>query len=265
MRNESGKVKPLPWGEQIIADAPGRVVCADYVYMQATSKSGETYLLVLKDSFSHICRLVPTKTPDSLTFVRALLQWVAQYGVPEVLITDGGSHFRCSITAHLRKALGYKHHITLAYTPWSNSQIERHNRELLKMFRCMCSERKWDTSRWTDLTTMVEYTLNVTEVPTLKVSPIEIHTGIVPINAMRFMTVHGARLKSVDKAVPEIALVKKHLKKLRRVFKEMHDFVRRKKQLNRAATGRRREKPRSPMAQIAPSNTSTGKSAAFVG
>ena len=176
------------------AEKPGQILCADYLYMQAGSKTGDKYLLVLKDSFSHVCRLVPSTTPDALTFVRAFQQWCAQYGVPEAIITDGGSHFKCGVTNLMRKAIGYKHHITLAYSPWSNSQIERHNREILKIYRCMLSELKWDTGRWPDLTPMVEYALNTTKVLTLGVSPIECHTGIKPREALRFMTVHGARL-----------------------------------------------------------------------
>ena len=107
IRNESGKVRPLPWGEQMIAEKPGQILCADYLYLQAGSKTGDKYLLVLKDSFSHVCRLVPSVTPDALTFVRAFQQWCAQYGVPEAIITDGGSHFRCGITALMKKAMGY--------------------------------------------------------------------------------------------------------------------------------------------------------------
>ena len=38
-RNESGKVRPLPWGRQMVADRPGQILCADYLYMQAGSKT----------------------------------------------------------------------------------------------------------------------------------------------------------------------------------------------------------------------------------
>ena len=250
IRNESGKLRPLPWGEQIVAERPAQVLCADYLYMQATSKSGDKYLLVMKDSFSCLCRLVPTDTPDALTFVRALQQWCAQYGVPEVLITDGGSHFKNGLTSLMRKALQFRHHITLAYTPWSNSQAERHNREILKIFRCLCSERKWNTNRWTDLTPLVEYALNTSTIPTLGVSPIECHTGIRPRDSVQFLTVHGARLSTVVKDVPKKTLVTKHLAKIRRILDEMHDYAKRKKRSNREKNWRSQKNAAEPNIHI---------------
>ena len=189
---------------------------------------------------------MPTDTPDALTFVRALQQWCAQYGVPEVLITDGGSHFKNGLTSLMRKALQFRHHITLAYTPWSNSQAERHNREILKIFRCLCSERKWNTNRWTDLTPLVEYALNTSTIPTLGVSPIECHTGIRPRDSVQFLTVHGARLSTVVKDVPKKALVTKHLAKIRRTLDEMHDYAKRKKRSNRDKIGALRKTLQSP-------------------
>ena len=110
----------------------------------------------------------------------------------------------------------------------------------------MLSELKWDTARWPDLTPLVEYALNTTKVLTLGVSPIECHSGIKPRETLRFMAVHGARLKSVDKRAPKVDLVKKHLEKIRRVFKEMHDYVKRKKVLSRERNWRSQKRTAEP-------------------
>ena len=92
----------------------------------------------------------------------------------------------------------------------------------------------------------VEYALNTTATPTLGVSPIECHTGIQPRNALRLMTVHGARLKSVDKRTPKVEMVAKHLEKIRRVFKEMHEYVKRKKVSSRQRNWRSQKRTADP-------------------
>ena len=181
VKNASRKLRPRPWGEQMVAERPGQIVVADYLYLQAESTSGDKYLLVLKDSMSHLCRLIPTSSADPMTFVKALLAWSAMSGLMEAIVTDGGTHFKCSITALLKRALGYSHHVTTSYCPWANGQIERHNAEILKILRCLCDERGWSTNRWPDILPEAEYILNTTEVKSLgNRSPIECHTGIRP-------------------------------------------------------------------------------------
>ena len=60
------------------------------------------------------------------------------------------------------------------------------------------------------------------------------------------MTVHGARLKSVDKRTPKIEMVTKHLEKIRRVFKEMHEYVKRKKVSSRQRNWRSQKRTADP-------------------
>ena len=72
------------------------------------------YLLVLKDDFSGFVRLIPA---DAETFVAAMTDWIADFGPPEVLVTDQGSHFKNHVSERLRQRYGYRHHFTLAYCP----------------------------------------------------------------------------------------------------------------------------------------------------
>ena len=100
------------------------------------------------------------------------------------------------------------------------------------------------------MTPLVEYALNTSTVPTLGVSPIECHTGIRPRDSVQFLTVHGARMKTVVKDVPKKALVTKHLVKLRRILDEMHDYAKRKKQSNKEKNWRSQKKAAEPNIHI---------------
>ena len=251
VKNASGKLRTLPWAEQMVAERPSQIVCADYLYMQAGSVTGERYILVLKDSFSQLCRLVSAVSADSLTFVRAILAWSAQFGIPEAIITDGASHFKSSLTAILKRTLKFEAHVTLAYCPWANSQVERHNREILKIFRCLCNERGWPTGRWPDLLSSVELALNSTEVPTLcGKSPIECHTGTKPRSTVEFLAIHGQNIRSADVKITKLERVRVHMEKLRRALAAMHDRVRRKKQSNRKRNWASQKASREPAIHV---------------
>jgi transposase InsO family protein len=89
-----------------------------------------TYLLVLKDGFSHFCELIPCASANHSVVVDALLQWFSRFGTVQIWISDQGSHFKNAIMAALNEKLQTKHHFTLANCPWSNGTIERLNRDI---------------------------------------------------------------------------------------------------------------------------------------
>jgi transposase InsO family protein len=173
------KVTPLPWGHQVAADQPGQVLHFDYLYMESGDEEGAAkYLLVLKDGFSHCVMLFPSKTPDSDTAAEAIQQWISVYGPPEQFVSDSGPHFKCAIMDELCRMYSVQHQFTCPHAHWSNGQVERTNKTILKLVRTLISENKMQLSEWAQLIPTLSMVINHTPSKVLgNLAPITVMTG----------------------------------------------------------------------------------------
>ena len=67
-----------------------------------------------------------------------------------MVISDGGSYFKNIIMEELAAILGFDHHITLAYCPWTNGSVEIVGKNLLWTYRTLLSELKYSADEWTE-------------------------------------------------------------------------------------------------------------------
>ncbi|OWZ10597.1 hypothetical protein PHMEG_00016534 [Phytophthora megakarya] len=61
--------------------------------------------------------------------------WCARYGIPEVLVSDQGAHFRNEVMKHLGAHLKVEQVFSPVYTPWLNGTVERLNKDFLQVSR----------------------------------------------------------------------------------------------------------------------------------
>ncbi|KAF0702438.1 hypothetical protein AaE_015927 [Aphanomyces astaci] len=156
----------------------------DFLFMGEAWR-GPKYVLVLKDDLTHYCRLIACDSPTSQVAVEAIMEWSALFGVPEVWISDGGSHFKNSVMKELATRLRAQHNIVLAYCPWRNGTVERVNRDILGLMRIMLRETKLKETEWDYLLPVVQANINQTPVATLDhTSPMECFTGLEPTTAL---------------------------------------------------------------------------------
>ncbi|KAM1217148.1 hypothetical protein FF1_013507 [Malus domestica] len=98
------------------------------------SSHGFLYILLAVDYVSKWVEAKATRTNDSRVvadFIRTNL--FARFGMPRVIISDGGSHFcNRTIEALLRK-YNAKHMVSTPYHPQTNGQAEVSNREIKKI------------------------------------------------------------------------------------------------------------------------------------
>ena len=118
-----GSSVPRPLGTSLVAEAPGEIYMMDYIDMGETSE-GCRYVLIGADKFSRMAEFTPTAGPTAIPATRATLRWGARYGLPEWIITDGGSHFKNKAMQLMAEQMGFDHHVTLAYCPWANGSVE---------------------------------------------------------------------------------------------------------------------------------------------
>jgi transposase InsO family protein len=67
---------------------------------------------------------------------------ITRFGVPHVIVTDHGSHFKNQMMSELHAKLGFLHENSSPYYPQANGQVEAINKVLKTMIQRMVWENK---------------------------------------------------------------------------------------------------------------------------
>ncbi|XP_074276925.1 uncharacterized protein LOC141600582 [Silene latifolia] len=111
------------------------------------SSNGYEYILVAVDYVSKWVEAIPTKTCDAKS-VTKLMETIIfpRFGVPRIVISDRGNHFRERTLDALLKKHGVQHRRSLAYHPQANGQAEISNREIKMILEKTVSRSRKDWS-----------------------------------------------------------------------------------------------------------------------
>ncbi|KAJ0886463.1 putative nucleotidyltransferase, Ribonuclease H [Helianthus annuus] len=97
---------------------------------------GNLYILVAVDYVSKWVEAIATKTNDHTVvcnFVQTNI--ISRFGVPRVIISDGGSHFKNFNFGKLLKRYGVDHRIATPYHPQTSGQVEVSNRQIKEILQ----------------------------------------------------------------------------------------------------------------------------------
>jgi transposase InsO family protein len=111
------------------------------------SSYNNKYILVAVDYVSKWVEAIATPTADSAV-VRKLFQKIIfpRFGVPRVVISDGGSHFINRQFDNLLHKYGVKHKVATPYHPQTNGQVEISNREIKNILQKVVNATRKDWS-----------------------------------------------------------------------------------------------------------------------
>ena len=105
---------------------------------------GHKYLLTVMDRFTRWPEVVPLKDIDARSVAQAYVQnWVARFGVPDVLTSDRGPQFISELWSTMSVLLGTQLNQTTAYHPQSNGFIERLHRTLKAALKARITGPDW--------------------------------------------------------------------------------------------------------------------------
>ena len=193
---------PTAMGHALHATKPNELLHFDYLYM-GDAKSGESYVLILKDDHSSFVLLHPYDTATAENAAESLLSWFSMFGVVPTWVSDQGSHFKNELIANLNRTLRAHHHFTTAYTPQSNGTVEHVCQEILRACRALLSEFRLQTNMWSTVLPLVQSILNHSFRPSLgNVAPITAFTALLPDNPLRTIIIpqveHAKDLSFID-------------------------------------------------------------------
>ena len=143
----------------MIAESAGEILMADY-FLIWPSENGNKYVLLLADKLAKQVELTVTQEARAVPAAQSIVRWGSRYGLPEWLISDGGTHFANKALDSLTTMLGVQHHITLAHCPWANGSVEVTGRELIRTMKALLSELQLSLEKWEVTVPLIQYALN---------------------------------------------------------------------------------------------------------
>ncbi|CAA7036478.1 unnamed protein product [Microthlaspi erraticum] len=95
------------------------------------SSNGHNYILVAVDYVSKWIEAIPCPTCDAKVVVKLFRTIIfPRFGIPRVVISDGGSHFINKVFEKLMRSHGVKHKVATPYHPQTSGQVEVSNRQI---------------------------------------------------------------------------------------------------------------------------------------
>ena len=115
---------------------------------------------MLRDDHSGYCWLFAFPDTIAENAATAIIAWSAAFGAPSGLMSEGPTHFRNETMRLISKGLSIRHHFTLPYCPWSNSDIERLGREILRVARAVTAELQMAFDERPDIPPLLQSAIN---------------------------------------------------------------------------------------------------------
>lgn len=126
--------------------APNERVQIDIVGPLIETKSSNKYLIVLTDCFTKWASTYAVPRATATAVADAILDWISQFGVMQILHSDQGTQFESAVVTELCQKFGILKTRTTSYYPASDGQVERFNRTLIDMLSKYVAQnqRSWD-------------------------------------------------------------------------------------------------------------------------
>jgi transposase InsO family protein len=159
-RSKSRTCKPLGLLESI-PPPESRFGCIGMDWFSLpTDPSGYDTVMIIVDYFSKLTVLIPCHATTTSTETAALFKehWVDRgYGIPSIIISDRDSKLTSKFWSKLCKSLGVELRLATARHQQTNGQVERTIRVVKSTLMTLL---EYDSTKWRDLLSSVEFALN---------------------------------------------------------------------------------------------------------
>jgi len=137
---------------------------------------GYQHIIVVIDCFTRFVELFPAKTTGAQDAKSSILSCIGRYGVPNEIVTDGGSQFKNETIQSLINMMGVEHQITLAYSKEENAMVERANKEVLRHLVAMTYDTRIRED-WIEFLPLIQRIINSTPHANTGVAPAQLLFG----------------------------------------------------------------------------------------
>lgn len=142
------------------------------------SSKGNNELLVIIDNFTRFVQLTPVKNTSTLHTLKALKNFVNNFGLPDKIISDRGSCFTSKQFQEYCTENGIHHTLNSTKHPRANGMVERVNRTVLSTITTCMQDRSHKD--WDDKIKIVQRNLNNFVNKSTNKTPFEMLHGYSP-------------------------------------------------------------------------------------
>ena len=118
---------------------PWEFVATDILKVPRSSE-GHQYILTFQDYFTKFLYATPIMDQTAETVTSEFIKMCSIFGVPAILHSDQGGCYESNMFKEALRGLGVVKSHTSSYNPKCNGMVERSNRSILQLLRCLCSE-----------------------------------------------------------------------------------------------------------------------------
>jgi hypothetical protein len=175
--------RQLPYGELHSIDLPPEPlskVSIDFIVALSLTQEGYNALMIVTDRFFKFILLVSGNEKLSAS-EWASLYWKFVYklwGIPGKIISDRDLKFNSDFWRTVFQKCGVSLGMTTAYHPFADGQAERTNQTVETAIRCLLIGEYEEN--WSLMLSKVEYSLNIFENSSIKITSFEVLYGVKP-------------------------------------------------------------------------------------
>ncbi|CAF4536730.1 unnamed protein product, partial [Rotaria socialis] len=159
-------------------EGPFLLIGIDYCGPLKRTPRENQYVLVITDYFTrHITAIALPNCTAETTAQTLFNEYFCKYGVPTVILSDQGSHFRNQLMENIKYLIGYNHIYSTQYHPQTNGMVERFNATFIPQISKL---QDTEDNNWDEYLQAVVFAYNTGIHKTTKYSPYELLYGRLP-------------------------------------------------------------------------------------
>ena len=156
-------------------EGPFLLIGIDYCGPLKSTPRENQYVLVITDYFTRHVTAIALPNCTAETTAQALFnEYFCKYGVPAVILSDQGPHFRNQLMANIKHLIGYNHIYSTPYHPQTNGIVERFNATFIPQISKL---QDTHSNNWDEYLQAVVFAYNTGIHKTTKYSPYELLYG----------------------------------------------------------------------------------------
>nr|CAN63433.1 hypothetical protein VITISV_033829 [Vitis vinifera] len=149
------------------------------------SLKGSKYYIAFIDDFTRFCWIYfltcKSEVADVFLRYKAMVENQSEYRI-KVIRSNNGTEYTSEKFNKFCEDAGIDHQLTAPYTPQQNGVVERKNRTIMEMTRCLLHEKELPKSFWAEAANTVVFLLNILPTKALqKQAPFEAWFGYKPM------------------------------------------------------------------------------------
>lgn len=159
-------------------EGPFQVIGMDFCGPLQRTPRENRYVLIITDYFTRHIVAVPLPNCSAEKTAEALFnEYFCKFGIPCLIISDQGSHFRNQLMASMRSLIGYNHVFSTPYHPQTNGIVERFNSTFIPQISKLHDS---EHNNWDEYLQAVVFAYNSGSHKTTNYSPYELLYGRAP-------------------------------------------------------------------------------------